>query len=105
MWRQSPHDRTAGGGRCVKVRTSNAPWEIRRTDLDAEAIRKIIGRLQRTGKLVLQGGCAEDQLALFTDNQGDDNARHHELWFCVSADPQVCSTAVSPMRAPRGLGS
>jgi hypothetical protein len=35
-------------------------------------------QLQRTGKLVLQGGCAEDQLALFTENQGDDNARHHE---------------------------
>ena len=58
--------------------TPRAPWEIRRSDLDAEPIRKIIGRLQRTGKLVLQGGCAEDQLALFTENQGDDNARHHE---------------------------
>src|SRR6516162_8468641 len=30
------------------------------------------------------------------------------IWTCgwwVSADPQVCSTAVSPMRAPRCLGS
>jgi len=25
----------------------------------------VIERLHRTGKLVLQGGCAEDQLALF----------------------------------------
>jgi hypothetical protein len=31
-----------------------------------------------TGKLVLQGGCAEDQLALSTENQGDDNARYLE---------------------------
>ena len=67
----------AGLLRCEQV-TPRAPWEIRRSDLDAEPIRKIIDRLQRTGKLVLQGGCAEDQLALFTENQGDDNARHHE---------------------------
>jgi hypothetical protein len=67
----------AGLLRCEQV-TPRAPWEIRRSDLDAEPIRKIIGRLQRTGKLVLQGGCAEDQLVLFTENQGDDNARHHE---------------------------
>src|SRR6516164_4862878 len=67
----------AGLLRCEQV-TPRAPWEIRRSELDAEPIRKIIGRLRRTGKLVLQGGCAEDQLALFTENQGDDNARHHE---------------------------
>src|SRR6266436_1709212 len=58
--------------------TPRAPWEIRRTDLDAEPIRGIIDRLHRTGKLILQGGCAEDQLALFIENAGDDNARHHE---------------------------
>jgi hypothetical protein len=58
--------------------TQRAPWEIRRTDLDAEPIRRIIDRLQRTGKLMLQGGSAEDQLALFTENQGVDNARHLE---------------------------
>jgi hypothetical protein len=44
----------AGLLRCEQV-TPRAPWEIRRSDLDAEPIRKIIGRLQRTGKLVLQG--------------------------------------------------
>jgi len=46
--------------------------------LDAEPIRGIIDRLHRTGKLILQGACAEDQLALFIENAGDDNARHHE---------------------------
>ena len=58
--------------------TPRAPWEIRRADLDAEPIRRIINRLLRTGKLILQGGCMEDQPALFTENEGDDNARHHE---------------------------
>jgi hypothetical protein len=58
--------------------TPRAPWEIRRSDLDAAPIRQIIDRLHRTGKLTLQGGCAEDQFALFTENAGIDNARHHE---------------------------
>ena len=44
-----------------------APWEIRRSDLDAEPIRSIIERLHHTGKLILQGGCTEGQLALFTE--------------------------------------
>jgi DNA invertase Pin-like site-specific DNA recombinase len=55
-----------------------APWEIRRADLDREPIRSIIKRLLRTGKLVFQGDCAEGQSTLFNENQGDDNARHHE---------------------------
>src|SRR5262249_27011014 len=55
--------------------TRRAPWEIRRTDLDAEPIRRIVDRLLRTGKLILQGGCAKDQPTLFTENGGDDNAR------------------------------
>ena len=46
--------------------TPRAPWEVSRRDLDAEPIRSVIERLHRTGKLILQGGCAEDQLALFT---------------------------------------
>jgi hypothetical protein len=66
----------AGLLRCEQV-TRRAPWEILRSDLDAEPIREAIDRLHRTGKLILQGGCAADQLALFTENQGDDNARHH----------------------------
>ena len=55
-----------------------APWEIRRADLDREPVRSIIERLLRTGKLVFQGDCAEGQSTMFNENQGDDNARHHE---------------------------
>jgi hypothetical protein len=58
--------------------TPRAPWEFRRSDLDAGPIRRIIDRLHRTGKLTLQGDCAEDQFALFTENAGIDNARYHE---------------------------
>jgi hypothetical protein len=58
--------------------TPRAPWEIRRSDLDAAPIRRIIDRLHRTGKLTLEGGCTEDQFALFTENAGIDNARYHE---------------------------
>ena len=58
--------------------TPRAPWEIRRTDLEAQSIRSIIDRLHRTGKLAVQGGCAEDQPTLFIENAGNDNARHHE---------------------------
>ena len=63
--------------KCEQI-TPRAPWEIRRSDLDAAPICRIIDRLHRTGKLILQWGCAENQLALFIENQGDDNARHHE---------------------------
>ena len=55
-----------------------APWEIRRAALQAEPVRSIVERLLRTGKLILQGGCAENQAALFTENEGDGNAGHHE---------------------------
>ena len=55
-----------------------APWEIRRSDLDKEPVQSILEQLQRTGKLVLQGGSAVDQQHLFTENTGDGNARHHE---------------------------
>jgi hypothetical protein len=58
--------------------TPRAPWEIRRADLDAEPVRSIIDRLLCSGKLILRGGCVEDQPALFTENGGDDNAGHHE---------------------------
>jgi hypothetical protein len=58
--------------------TPRAPWQIRRADLEAEPVRRIVERLLRTGKLILPGGCAEDQPALFTENGGDDNAGHHE---------------------------
>jgi len=55
-----------------------APWAILRADLHAEPVRSVIERLLRTGKLVLQGGSLENQPVLFTENEGDDNARHHE---------------------------
>jgi len=55
-----------------------APWEIRRSDLDAEPVRSILERLRRTGKLVLGGDCRENQPEFFLENQGDDNARHSE---------------------------
>ena len=55
-----------------------APWEIRRSDLDAEPVRSIIERLRRTGKLVLIGGCMENQPELFVENQSDNNDRHYE---------------------------
>jgi DNA invertase Pin-like site-specific DNA recombinase len=55
-----------------------APWAIRRADLEAEPVRSIIERLHRTGKLHLQGDCADGQSHLFAENTGDDHARHHE---------------------------
>ena len=58
--------------------TSRAPWEIRRTDLDAKPVRSIVERLLRTGKLILHGGSADNQHRLFAENEGDDNARHPE---------------------------
>ena len=80
MWRQHRTiERLVETGllKCEQI-TPRAPWEIRRSDLDAAPICRIIDRLHRTGKLILQWGCAENQLALFIENQGDDNARHHE---------------------------
>ena len=58
--------------------TPRAPWALRRADLDAEPVRRIIERLHRTGKLELQGDCADGQSHLFPENTGDDDARHHE---------------------------
>ena len=55
-----------------------APWEIRRADLEAEPVRTIVQRLRRTGKLILQGHHAEHQPELFAENEGVDNAGHHE---------------------------
>jgi DNA invertase Pin-like site-specific DNA recombinase len=57
---------------------ARAPWEIRRSDLDAEPVRSILDQLRRTGKLVLGGGRTENQPELFVEYQSDDNARHYE---------------------------
>src|SRR6202035_5094132 len=54
--------------------TPRAPWEIRRTNLDAEPVRSIVERLLRTGKLILHGGSADNQHRLFAENEGNDNA-------------------------------
>ena len=67
------------------------PWEVSRRDLGAEPIRSVIERLHRTGKLILHGGCAEDQLALFTENQGDDKC--HGQREAVESDPCSDSSA------------
>lgn len=55
-----------------------APWTIRRSDLDADPVRRILSHLRQTGKLTLEGGSSENQPHLFAENKGDDNARHHE---------------------------
>jgi DNA invertase Pin-like site-specific DNA recombinase len=55
-----------------------APWEIHRCDLESEPVKTIVDHLRRTGKLILDGGDSGDQLLLFSEKQGDDNARHHE---------------------------
>src|SRR4051794_34659239 len=55
-----------------------APWQILRSDLNAEPVRSVLDHLRRTGKLVLQGGRTENQPELFIENQQDDNARHYE---------------------------
>jgi DNA invertase Pin-like site-specific DNA recombinase len=55
-----------------------APWEIRRSDLDAEPVRSILEHLRRTGRLLVRGGRTENQPELFLENQADDNARHYE---------------------------
>jgi len=55
-----------------------APWEIRRSDLDTEPVKSILDCLRSTGKLIIEGGDSADQLQLFPENQGDDNAGYHE---------------------------
>jgi DNA invertase Pin-like site-specific DNA recombinase len=67
----------AGLVRCEQA-VPRAPWEIRRADLNAEPVRRIIERLLRTGKLSLDGGCAENPAPLFAEKEGDANARYHE---------------------------
>ena len=55
-----------------------APWEIARADLNAKPVRTVVERLLRTGKLILQGECTENQPPLFAENERVDNAGHHE---------------------------
>jgi len=55
-----------------------APWEIRKTDLEAEPVRNILEHLRKTGKLILDGGDSDRQRSLLIENEGDDNARYHD---------------------------
>ena len=57
---------------------SRAPWEIRKTDLDAEPVRSILEHLRRTGKLIVDRGSSDRQRLLPIENTGDDNARHYD---------------------------
>ena len=60
---------------------TRAPWEIRRSDLDAEPVRSIVEHLRRTGKLVLRGGSVAGSLPLFAEiprKTGGDNEQHSE---------------------------
>lgn len=43
-----------------------APWEIRRADMESEAVQRIIKKLKQTGKLELEGDGLRDQKTLFT---------------------------------------
>lgn len=42
-----------------------APWELRRSDLDAEPVCGLLEHLRKTGKLVLEGGRSDTQTSLF----------------------------------------
>ena len=44
-----------------------APWEIRRSDLDAQPVQDILDRLRQTGKLILERGDLSGQEVLFTE--------------------------------------
>jgi DNA invertase Pin-like site-specific DNA recombinase len=46
-----------------------APWEIRRSDLDAEPVRTTLENLRQTGKLKLQGGRSVGQTLIFAGPQ------------------------------------
>jgi DNA invertase Pin-like site-specific DNA recombinase len=73
----------AGAARCLGVSTSTirrlaaggllskeqaapwAPWEIRRPEVESEAVQEIIRKLKQTGKLDLEGDDLGDQKTLF----------------------------------------
>jgi Recombinase zinc beta ribbon domain len=55
-----------------------APWQIRRSALEAEPVHGILDHLRRTGKLLLPRGRTDSQSKLFLENQADDNDTHYE---------------------------
>jgi hypothetical protein len=42
-----------------------APWEIKRTELDSEPVRRALQRLRQTGKLVIEGDNSAVQELVF----------------------------------------
>lgn len=57
----------ASGDLEKKQVVSWAPWEIKKSDLDSDKIKKIIKRLHETGKLEIKGVDSKKQLPLFTN--------------------------------------
>lgn len=57
----------AGGILEKKQVTPWAPWEIKKSDLDSDRIKKIIKILHETGKLKIEGVDSEKQIYLFSD--------------------------------------
>lgn len=72
-------ERLVTSGRLPMIQVvPRAPWEIRRSDLDAEPVQRILDHLRKTGKLIIAEGDSANQLPLFPENQGDHHARYHE---------------------------
>jgi DNA invertase Pin-like site-specific DNA recombinase len=42
-----------------------APWEIKRSELESEAVQKVLGKLKQTGRLELEGDDLRNQKTLF----------------------------------------
>ena len=59
----------------MKQVVAYAPWEIQRSDLDSEPVRRVVERLRRTGKLVLEGVHSTNAPTLFPENKEVDKAR------------------------------
>jgi DNA invertase Pin-like site-specific DNA recombinase len=57
---------------------AHAPWEIRKTDLEAPRILTALAHLRRTGKLPSAGGVTPNQQSLFSENQEVGNERQSD---------------------------
>jgi DNA invertase Pin-like site-specific DNA recombinase len=51
-----------------------APWEIQRSALDAEPLRRLLAQMKKTGRLALPRVSSDSQQELFQENQGGDHA-------------------------------
>lgn len=52
-----------------------APWEIKRSSLDSEPVRKLVAQLKKTGRLALPGVSSASQQELFQQDHGGNNVR------------------------------